>query len=112
MAAVTCPNREINLQMCPCDNEDCPRRGNCCECVQAHTAAGKPNACARLPHRNPATVGLVPLTQRCTINFERNKAFCPCGNKDCPRQGTCCECVRNHFQPDGAGRVTCMRHFF
>jgi hypothetical protein len=111
MPAATCPNRAINLQMCPCTNEDCERRGRCCECVQAHAAAGKPNACARLPRRDPATMGLVALVAPCPINLERNRAFCPCGATDCVRRGTCCECVRNHFRPDGAGLVSCMKPF-
>lgn len=106
--SVACPNRAVNLQMCPCPNQDCERRGICCECVQAHAAASKPNACARLPQGNPAALGLVPLVRQCTANLDRNRAFCPCGAVDCVRRGTCCECVRNHYAP-GGGHVACLR---
>ncbi|MBI2301927.1 MAG: hypothetical protein HYU66_23745 [Armatimonadetes bacterium] len=108
-AAVACPNREINLQMCPCPNDECERRGICCECVQAHYAVGKPNACARMPARDPKTMDLVPLAKVCPTNLERNLEFCPCGCKDCGKQGTCCECVRLHYKPDGNGVVACMK---
>lgn len=102
-----CPNWEINQQMCPCTNEGCPNHGICCECVQAHAAVGKLTACMRVerPFETIRLRGQVP----CTHNLERNQAFCPCGASDCVRRGTCCECIRNHWLPDGSGRVACLR---
>ena len=29
-------------------------------------------------------------------NLDANNAKCPCTADDCPRHGTCCECIRNH----------------
>ena len=29
-------------------------------------------------------------------NLDSNTAKCPCTADDCPRHGTCCECIRNH----------------
>ncbi len=34
---------------CPCKNTDCPRHGNCRECVEFHVKGGKkPPACLRI----------------------------------------------------------------
>ncbi len=105
-----CANYEINLKMCPCTNESCPNRGICCECVQAHSAAGKPNACNREPNRrDPATISLSELAVKCRTNYDRNLAFCPCDYQPCNNKGTCCSCVRNHFNVEGTGRVACMK---
>lgn len=106
---VNCPNRAINLQMCPCPNTECERRGICCLCVQAHHRAGKPTACMGGRPRPAATLELRGVVAQCTVRFADNLAFCPCGAESCVRRGTCCECVRNHWTADGAGRVACMR---
>lgn len=29
-------NQEQNLEHCNCSYEPCPRKGNCCECLQYH----------------------------------------------------------------------------
>lgn len=29
-------------------------------------------------------------------NVDTNKEDCSCGSEDCPRRGTCCECMRHH----------------
>jgi len=29
-------------------------------------------------------------------NLEANNEKCPCTADDCPRHGTCCECIRAH----------------
>ncbi|MCE5238754.1 hypothetical protein LLH23_09720 [bacterium] len=105
-----CANYELNLQMCPCTNTDCGNRGICCECVQAHYAAGKPNACMRGAKRNPDTMGLaLQAAKTCATNQARNKEFCKCTYDPCERKGVCCSCVRNHFTVDGTGRVACMK---
>ena len=30
--------------------------------------------------------------------LEENKAQCPCPDKDCKRNGACCQCVKYHRQ--------------
>ena len=45
--AKECPAYEANLENCPCDSEDCERRGLCCQCVAHHRASGKRPACMR-----------------------------------------------------------------
>jgi len=30
-------------------------------------------------------------------NLQENLDSCPCTSEDCPRKGTCCECVRAHL---------------
>jgi len=42
-----CPNHEANVENCPCTNEDCARRGLCCQCVANHRANGSKTACMR-----------------------------------------------------------------
>ena len=42
-----CPNRDANLENCPCENEDCSHRGICCECVASHRAKGNKPMCMR-----------------------------------------------------------------
>ena len=106
-----CANYAINLQMCPCTNEGCPNRGICCECVKAHAAAGKPNACNRGTKRDPDTMKLAEKAVKCTIDLSANQAFCPCPNEACTNHAVCCDCVRNHFNVEGTGRVACMRPF-
>ncbi len=31
-----CPNREINVESCPCTNTECSQHAFCCSCVRAH----------------------------------------------------------------------------
>lgn len=105
-----CVNYQLNLQMCPCTSEECGNRGICCECLQAHKAAGKPNACMRGEKRNPETMGLaLQAMKECKINQARNAELCVCTYEECERRGVCCSCVRNHFTVDGTGRVACMK---
>lgn len=107
-----CLNYQINLQMCPCTNVECANRGICCECLQAHAAAGSASACMRGAKRDPATLALARnAAPRCAANLERNLAFCTCTYEPCGNKGTCCNCVRNHWTADGAGRAACMRAF-
>lgn len=107
----SCANYALNLQMCPCTNEGCANRGICCECVQAHYAAGNATACMRGVRRDPATLALGQKAVTCTANLQRNLDFCTCTYEPCGNKGTCCNCVRNHFTTDGAGRTACMRAF-
>jgi len=32
------------------------------------------------------------------INFERNKASCPCTYEPCDKKGICCECIKHHLK--------------
>lgn len=105
-----CANYQLNLQMCPCTSEDCGNRGICCECLQAHYAAGKPNACMGGAQRKPETMGLaMQAVKECLTNQARNAEFCKCTYDECERRGVCCNCVRNHFTVDGTGRTACMK---
>jgi len=105
-----CVNYELNLQMCPCTSEDCPNRGICCECLQAHYANGGLTACMRGAKRNPETMGLaLQAAKACQTNQTRNLEFCKCTYEPCGNKGVCCNCVRNHFAADGTGRVACMK---
>jgi len=105
-----CVNYEPNLQMCPCTNESCSNRGICCECIQAHYAAGSKTACMRGAGRNPDTMDLLAMASKtCDTNQKRNLEFCVCTWEPCGNKGVCCNCVRNHFTTDGSGRVACMK---
>lgn len=105
-----CVNYELNLMMCPCSREDCANRGICCECIQAHYAAGKATACMGGTKRNPETMSLVTrAAATCAMNQARNLEFCVCTYEPCDRKGICCNCVRNHFTVDGRGRTACMK---
>ena len=42
----TCPNTAANKAKCNCTYEPCPRKGNCCACIQYHLAARELPACA------------------------------------------------------------------
>jgi hypothetical protein len=108
--ATDCINHALNLLMCPCTNEDCGNRGICCECLNAHRAAGKPSACMRGARRAPATMELSARASRdCATNKARNLEWCTCTYEPCGNKGVCCNCVRNHFTLDGLGRVACMK---
>lgn len=30
-------------------------------------------------------------------NLQKNLDDCPCTSEDCPRRGTCCDCLRAHL---------------
>ncbi len=109
MAAVQCPNHEINLQMCPC-TEACDRHGICCECVAYHRGSRQwpVTACMRQAARPVQTLSLCGVAEACD-NQLRNVEACPCEAEECSRRGWCCECVRNHWTEDGTGRVACMK---
>ena len=109
-AIADCVNYELNIQMCPCTNEDCANRGICCECIQAHYSSEGLTACMRGANRKPETMSLMDLAAKtCATNQERNLAFCVCTYEPCSRKGVCCNCVRNHFSVDGTGRTACMK---
>jgi len=42
-----CPNLERNREECPCEYDDCPRKGFCCECIRYHHAMGELTACEK-----------------------------------------------------------------
>ena len=105
-----CANYTINLEMCPCTSESCERRGICCECIQAHYAKDGKSACMRGAERDPGTMSLAAQAlKECDLNSARNLEFCVCTWEPCGNKAVCCNCVRNHFAVDGAGRVACMR---
>ncbi|MEI6499503.1 MAG: hypothetical protein WCP21_00590 [Armatimonadota bacterium] len=107
-----CANYALNIQMCPCTAEQCPNRGLCCECLQAHAAKNSATSCMRGALRNPETLALsAEAAAKCPTNQERNAKLCTCTYDPCDNRGVCCNCVRNHFTTDGTGRVACMRGF-
>ncbi len=42
-----CPNKEKNLERCPCTYEPCSRKGICCECIHYHRSQGQKPACMK-----------------------------------------------------------------
>ncbi len=40
-------------------------------------------------------------------NLKMNLEGCPCTSEDCPRRGTCCECIRAHVS--GGSLPACCR---
>lgn len=44
--AQECTNYETNLEKCNCSYSGCPRKGNCCECIQYHLGRNELPACA------------------------------------------------------------------
>ncbi len=108
-ATVECPNREANLQMCPCTNEKCERRGICCLCIQNHVAKGQKSFCMRGGERPAATRSLKGIaTEKCELHGA-NLEFCPCDYEPCGNRGTCCDCVRNHWGNPTYPSPACMR---
>lgn len=105
-----CPNHETNLQMCPCTEVNCPRRGICCECIIYHrnSAQWPLTSCMKIA-RPEATLSLPMQTPDRCANYERNLANCTCASADCERKGTCCDCMRNHWKVDGESRPSCLR---
>ena len=43
---MACPNMDTNLAFCTCSYPGCPRKGNCCECLQYHLRNNELPACA------------------------------------------------------------------
>ena len=41
----TCPALKKNEGFCNCTYEPCPRKGNCCECLQYHLRSNELPAC-------------------------------------------------------------------
>ena len=105
-----CPSYEINIQMCPCTEMDCPRRGICCECIAYHRNSTQwPLTACMSTQRLEDTLSFPMATPEKCANYERNLANCTCASEDCERKGTCCDCVRNHWKADGSGRISCLR---
>ena len=44
--AQECTNYESNLEACNCSYSGCPRKGNCCNCIQYHLERKELPACA------------------------------------------------------------------
>ncbi len=109
MPEIHCVNYEINAQMCPCPEKDCPYWAICCLCVANHR--GDPTwpqtACQRGVKRPPETLNLHGSLD--CPNRERNLEGCPCTYEPCQKRGVCCECIRNHWSVDGTDRTACFR---
>jgi len=108
-AAVVCPNREVNLKMCPCPKTDCGNRGICCVCVQNHVGKGQKSFCMRGTERPDATRSLKGVAKSKCENHKKNLDFCPCDYEPCANRGTCCDCVRNHWDNATYPSCACMR---
>ena len=108
MAAVECPNLAFNLQMCPCPSDDCERKGICCLCVRNHASKGQTTSCMRDAERPADTRSLAGVGEECTQHAD-NLDFCPCDYEACANQGTCCDCVRNHWGNATYPTPACMR---
>jgi hypothetical protein len=64
---------------CPCPNKNCSIKGNCIECVRAHSEKG-----------------FIPY---CIYINNGEKVYnpdCGCTNTSCQRHGDCEACVRHH----------------
>lgn len=108
-ATVECPNRPVNLQMCPCLNEKCERRGICCLCIQNHVAKGQKSFCMRGGERPEATRSLEGIATEKCAQHGANAASCACDYEPCGNRGTCCDCVRNHWGNPTYPSPACMR---
>ena len=109
MAAVECPNREVNLQMCPCPNEDCQNRGICCVCVSNHASKGQKTFCMRDTERPADTLSLRSVADGKCAQHADNLESCACDYEACDNQGTCCDCIRNHWGDATYPSPACMR---
>ncbi len=107
-AVVTCLNREVNLQMCPCTSEECERRGICCLCTESHASKGGQSACMRGVERPADTLSLAGCGTKCD-RYQENLEFCPCSYEACGNRGTCCDCIRNHWGNSTYPTAACMR---
>ena len=106
---VVCPNREVNLQMCPCPKADCGNRGICCQCAQNHVPKGAKTFCLRGAERPAATLSLHGIAKEKCGNHKKNLEICPCDYEACGNRGTCCDCVRNHWGNPTYPMPACMR---
>jgi hypothetical protein len=107
MMSDRCANYEINIEMCQCGSTECPNRGICCQCVQAHRAGGSLTACLRQA-RPAATLALHGSPAAC-LHREATLEVCTCTYEPCGNRGICCECIRNHWTEDGTGLPACFR---
>jgi len=103
-----CVNYEINVQQCPCPNEDCERHAICCECMQHHASRREQTMCMREAERPPETRSLPIGANADCVNRERNEDLCPCGETSCTRHALCCDCVRFHWGHRVWPKVACM----
>ena len=103
--AEQCVNHAINLEMCPCTSESCPRRGICCECIQAHAAKGglSGSACAVPNARRRRWSGA--RRRRHCAQTARNSEILRCTWEPCANKAVS-ELLRNHFA-GRTGRVAC-----
>jgi len=108
-ATLECPNRQVNLQMCPCTNDKCERRGICCLCIQNHVAKGQKSSCMRGAERPAATRSLKGIAPEKCGRYKANLEVCPCDYEPCGNRGTCCDCVRNHWGNATCPMAACMR---
>jgi hypothetical protein len=107
--AVSCPNREVNLQMCPCPKTDCDNRGVCCLCIRNHVAKSQKSFCMRGTERPPATRSLAGVAEAKCDNHKKNADLCACDYEPCGNRGTCCDCIRNHWGNSTYPLSACMR---
>ncbi|MFP4057755.1 MAG: hypothetical protein ACLF0G_12895 [Candidatus Brocadiia bacterium] len=107
--AVECPNREVNLQMCPCPSEDCERKGVCCLCIEHHLARDGKSYCMRDVERPPHTRFLEGVRGEPCDRQAANLEACACDYEPCGERGTCCDCVRNHWGNAVYPAPACMR---
>jgi hypothetical protein len=75
--------------------------------VQAHRKADSLTACLR-QERPAATLGLHGSPAAC-LQREATLAVCTCTYEPCGNRGICCECLRNHWTPEGTGRPACYK---
>ncbi len=108
-ATIECPNRQVNLQMCPCPNDDCERRGICCLCAAFHVGKGQKSSCLRGAERPAATRSLKGIAPEKCGRYKANLEVCPCDYEPCGNRGTCCDCIRNHWGNATYPMPACMR---
>jgi len=104
-----CPNKDVNLQMCPCPKTDCGNRGICCLCTQTHVGKGQKSFCLRGTERPAGTQSLRGIAKGKCDNHPKNLEICPCDYEPCGNRGTCCDCVRNHWGNPANPMPACMR---
>lgn len=107
MPDFTCANYETNRLMCACTNTECANWAICCLCVRAHNDSGSLTACMRT--LRPATTLSLKGSAAACLQREVNLPLCACTYDPCDNRGVCCECLRNHWTVDGAGRPACLK---
>jgi len=107
-AAVNCPNHDVNIEMCPCPSETCGNPGFCCLCAANHMENGGKTACMRGIDRPAETLSLSGVGGKCE-QYDANVEQCPCSYASCENNGTCCDCVRNHWGNSTYPTTACMR---